>query len=483
MTEGRLASGIPGLDEVCGGGLLAGRSYLVVGVAGAGKSILSLQWLLEGRRQGERGLYITLTEPGPDIERNIASFGWKLSGIDLLDLTPRHEPSDDDNVDYQFFPPGEVEQAPVWKSIYQAVLEKRPQRLVIDSLTQLRYLSIDEYQFRKKMLELVGFLNRSDCTTLLTFETSELERETAVGQAVDGIIRLELELSPSRLTGLRSIQVEKIRGSDFLTGAHSMRFTARGMRVFPHRIESTGTTDLGMELLSSGNAALDVLLGGGLESGTTTILTGPSGVGKTTLGMQFLRTSIVRGRRASVFTFEESSESIMIRSRGIGAPLDDLLTGGALKLVRLNPMGIYPDEFLAMVQEAVEQDGRQVVMIDSMRGYLLEMNDSRMPLSHIHNLVNYLGCHHVSSFLINEVEAITGNLLATEIGVGHLSDNILLARFAEYQGRIIKVIACLKKRLGDFQPELRELRITSAGIEVGAKLENLRRVLTGVPEY
>jgi circadian clock protein KaiC len=268
-----------------------------------------------------------------------------------------------------------------------------------------------------------------------------------------------------------------------LSGAHAMRFTPQGLRVFPHRIEPSGATGLGAELLSSGNAELDVLLGGGLESGTATIITGPSGVGKTTLGLEFLRASIAGGRRAIVFTFEESPESIRIRSRGIGLPLEAQLSSGALQLLHLNPMAIYPDEFLAMLQTAVEQEGRQVVMIDSLRGYQLEMNESRNPLAHIHNLVNYLGSRGVSSFLINEVEAITGNLTATEIGVSHLSDNILLARYAEYQGHIIKVIACLKKRLGDFQPELRELRITPAGIVVGAKLENMHRVLTGVPEY
>lgn len=483
MTEARLSSGIPGFDEVCNGGLLAGRSYLVVGVPGAGKSILSLQWLLEGQRRGERSLYISLTEPGTNVESNVAGFGWQLSGIDLLDLTPRDEPTDENNGDYQIFPPSEVEQVGVWRAIYEAVRAKQPQRLVIDSLTQLHYVSTDEYQFRKKMLELVGFLNRRGCTTLLTFESSELERETAVGQAVDGIIRMELELSPSRLIGMRSLQVAKYRGSDFLTGAHAMRFTPQGLRVFPHRIEPSRVAGFDGRILSSGNAALDALLGGGLEAGTATIISGPTGVGKTTIGVEFLRAAIAAGERAALFSFEESAESILFRSRAIGLPLDEQVSNGSLALVHLNPMEIYPDEFLAQVQAAVEQADRRVIMVDSLRGYQIEMNESRNPLAHIHNLVNYLGAHQASAFLINETEAITGNVMATETGVSHLADNILLVRYAEYQSQIIKVVACLKKRLGDFQLELRELRISRAGIVVGAKLENMHHILTGVPEY
>lgn len=483
MTVERCLSGIPGLDEIFRGGLIPRRSYLLVGGAGSGKTVFSVQWLLEGQRRGERLLYITLTEPASDIKVNMAAFGWQLDGIDMLDLTPTDNDGDGGSEEYQVFSPGEVEQVAVWQAIYRAINEKRPQRLVIDSVTQLRYLSTDEYQFRKKILSLVSFLNRSECTTLLSFEISELEREASMALAVDGLIRLRAEISPSRVIGLRSIQVEKFRGSDFISGLHPMRITDKGIRVFPHRIEPIGGHHSTVELLSSGIRALDELLGGGLESGTTTIISGPSGVGKTTLGMSFLVAAVATGKRSVLFTFEESVESLMIRSQGIGMPLTAPLESGSLKIVRLNPMEQYPDEFLGLVRSAVQDEGFEVVMIDSLRGYQLEMEQFGTPLDHIRNLVHYLNSHGVTSFLVNEVEFITGSLRTTELAVSHLADNIILLRYAEYAGQVIKVVACLKKRLGTFRPDLRELYITPQGMQLGQKLEYLRGVLTGVPGY
>ena len=296
MIMQHVTTGIPGVDEILNGGFIPERSYLLVGAAGSGKTVFSIQWLLEGRKKGERLLCITLTEPIADIERNMQSFGWEMEGIELLDLTPAGS-GETITEDYQVFAPDEVEQIAVWQAIYQAVREKRPQRLVLDSLTQLRYLSPDDYQFRKKILELVNFLNQNGCTSLLSFETSELERETSVALAVDGLIRLRAEISPSRVIGLRSFQIEKFRGSDFISGLHPMRITNSGIHVFPHRIEPIGGLHMAIELLRSGIPQMDDLLGGGLETGTTTIISGPSGVGGGTGRALLPQEGVSRGER------------------------------------------------------------------------------------------------------------------------------------------------------------------------------------------
>lgn len=482
MTSKRITTGIPGMDEILHGGLSEQGSYLLVGSAGTGKTVFSLQWLLEGCRQGEKTLFITLAEPSEKIEQNVSGFGWKLEGVDLVDLTLSGKQDAATIGEYHIFPPSEVENVPVWEGIYQAVQEKKPQRVVIDSLTQLRYLSTDEYQFRKQLLALVTFLDRGGCTSLLAFEPTELEREASVALAVDGIIRLRMQISPNRVIGLRSVQVEKFRGSDFMSGLHPMRITSNGMTIFPHRIEIMGRTDPGQEKLSSGNSGLDDLLEGGLESGTTTLITGPAGVGKSTLAVKFLMEAVKNGKCGILYAFEESIDSIIFRCRQISMDISHMLENGSLEIIHLNSMQLYPEEFLSILRENVEERCK-VVAIDSLRGYTLAMEEFGTPVAHLHNVVSYLNTRGVTTLLVNEVEYITGDLRATELGVSHLADNILLMRYAEHESQIIKVIGCLKKRLGNFQPELRVLNITSAGLSVSEKLTFLRGILTGVPSF
>ena len=481
IPASRMSTGVPGCDDILGGGLIAGHSYLLAGTPGAGKTIFSLQWLRDGLRRGEKCMYITLCEPGDLIAKNVAAFGWNLNEVDIVDLSPSGEELGENSGEYHMFTPSEVESVPVWNAIYQAVREKAPARLVIDSVTQLRYLATDEYQFRKNMLQLVNFLDKASVTSFLVFEPTEMDRDSSVALAVDGIIRLRFEISPALAIGLRSIQVDKMRGSDFMSGRHPFRISAEGFRVFPHRIEGAGLRPPGESVFSSGITAMDALLGGGLESGTTTLLTGPTGTGKSTLGTQFLAHHAATSR-AILFTFEEPPSFIMARSRGLGTPVDAIVESGMLKIVRINPLELYPDEFLGMVRDAVEVGGCTMVMIDSLRGYQFAMEEFGKPQAHIHNLVSYLSRLGVTTVLINEVEHITStSLKATDLGVSHLADNIVLLRYAEYAGKVIKIVGCLKKRVGNFEPELRQIRVDKTGIHVSEKLEHLRGILTGIP--
>lgn len=485
MSPARLSTGIAGLDEVLLGGFIPEQSYLLVGAAGTGKTLCSLQWLLDGVGRGEESLFITLAEPLANIRRNVASFGWDISRIHVVDLNPTvntgARPDDRAIEEYEFFPPSEVERAPLWQRIYDAVEAHTPKRVVIDSVTQLHYLSTDGYQFRKQLLGLVTYLHEKGVTTLMTFEPAELDREISVALVVDGIIKLRNEVSPRRLTGLRSIEVQKLRGSGFMSGVHPMRITEEGVRLYPHRVEDPGSTEPGEELLSSGIENLDRLLGGGLESGTATILTGPSGVGKSTLGMQFLTQSAARGDRAICYTFEESAASIVTRAVALGMPIEEQLEAGLLEIVRVNPMQLYPDEFLTWVRRDIEERGVRAAMIDSLRGYELSMEEYGSLVANIQNMVTYLNRQGVTTLLINEVEQITGSLMPTEVGVSYIADTVILLRYAEQAGRVIKVIACLKKRYSPLDPALCELVISQEGIRVSRELREMRGILTGAP--
>jgi len=475
----RIPSGIPGFDEVLYGGLVPHQSYLVVGSPGTGKTIFSVQWLREGVARGERCLLVTLAVPPERLASNVAGFGWSLEGVAVADLGPR--PGDQAPGEYEVFPPSEVERTRVWEGIYEAVRANEPQRVVIDSATQLRFLSADEYQFRKQILALARHLAERGCTSLMTFEPGQLEREAGVALAADGIIHLRLETSPDRVIGIRSLEVEKLRGSDFHSGRHPLRITSDGIVLFPHIIEQVVASSQSGEQLSSGLAELDALLGGGIEAGTATIISGPTGAGKTSLGMQFLLSAVASGARGLLCTFEEPLESIYARCRSLGMNIDPALESGALAAVGVSPLELYPDEFLALVRRAVERDGCQVLMLDSLRGYSLAMEQFGSLTAHVHNLVAYLRRKGVTVFLVNEIERLTGDLMLTELGISYIADNIILLRFCEQEGRVVKVVACVKKRLGDFQPELRELRLTDQGLAIGPKLGHLRGVLSGIP--
>ena len=482
----RCPVGIPGVDEILKGGLLEGRSYVLAGSAGTGKTIFSLQWLINGRNQGEKTLFITLAEPTGDVNDNIHGFGWDLDSIEVVDLTPTN--LDDEaawDEEYHIFPPEQVEPLPYWRKVYEAIQKHRPDRLVLDSLTQLRYVSPDDFQFRQKVMLLVAILSRIHCTGLLLYEPLEMAKDSSVALAVDGIFRLRKEISQARVVGLRDFHVEKMRGSDFLYGMHPLKIDRDGVHVFPHFIEQTGIlTTPGESLIQSGLPALDEMLGGGIENGTTTLITGPSGVGKSTLSTVFIRNSIIDLQQRGVYySFEESRNSLVARCRGLGIGIDELLANETLKFVRINPMELYPDQFLHQVRKDVEKEGRTHVVVDSIRGYQLAMEEFGKPVAHLHNLTTYLNRHGVTTYLTIESETITGTMRASELVMSHLADNILVMRYVDYEGRVIKVVGCLKKRIGYFAPELRELTLQPGprGVKVGPVLTGLRGILAGFP--
>jgi circadian clock protein KaiC len=475
MPQDRLSTGVSGFDEILHGGLIPGRAYLVRGQSGTGKTILGLHFLSSGAEAGEKSLYITLGESAEQIRTNAEALGFDLKGIAFLDLSPTSQFFTEIQT-YDIFSPAEVEREPTTQQIINQVEALKPQRIFLDAMTQFRYLSPDAFQFRKQVLSFLRFLREQGATVLFTSEGSEEAPDNDLQFMSDGVIHLTFSSEE------RSVSVSKFRGSDFRSGDHSMRLTQTGMEVFPHLMPEVYSQEFALEVLSSGVPELDELLHGGFERSTITIISGPSGVGKSTLGLQFMKEAAGRGERSVIYAFEERKETLLHRCEGINIPVHAMIERGTLSVVQIEPLHYTPDEFANLVRYEVEQQKARIVMIDSISGYRLSVRGNELVI-HIHALCKYLQNMGVAVLLINEVETITGDFRPTEIGISYIADNLVFLRYLEMEGELRKAIGVLKKRMTDFEKTLREFEITRYGIKVGKPLTNLRGILKGSPEW
>jgi len=472
----RLSSGIPGLDEVLNGGFISGRAYLVRGGPGTGKTTMGLHYLLDGVAKNEPVLFITLVESEARHRENAKLKGTDITGIEFLDLCPDSE-FFSQMQSYDIFASAEVEQGPTTQKIVETVERVKPKRVFLDSMTQFRYLTTDNVQFRKQTASFLSFLVEKGATVLFTSESMDATADDDLQFMSDGVLHLDYN------TMERLVSVTKFRGSSFRDGHHSAQLTAHGMEVFPRILPVTRSKQFVSESITSGIPDLDELLHGGLERGTVTIISGPSGVGKTTLGLQFMKEAAGRGERSVVYSFEESEGTIFHRAESIGIPLRTMAQRGTFSLVAVEPLTITPDEFSHQVRLEVEKKGTRIIMIDSVAGYRLVLRNSAEITIQLHALLRYLNSMDITTILINEVESIVGDFRATEMGISYLADNIVFLRYLEMQGELRRAIGVLKKRLSDFEKTLREYKITRYGIRVGAPLTHLRGILRGVPEW
>lgn len=473
MSDNRLSTGIAGLDEVLEGGCVPERAYLVRGGPGTGKTTLGIQFLNAGATNGEVVLLITLAETVSQLQRTIALLGFDPQAINFLDLSPSSEFFTQVQT-YDIFSPAEVEREPITRHIVERVEALKPKRIFIDSMTQFRYLAIDPFQFRKQVLSFLRFLVEQGATVLFTSENSQEAPDDDLQFMSDGVFNLGF-------TDDRALCVSKFRGSSFQDGNHAIRLTSTGMRLFPRLIPTAHTRELEIETISSGIPELDELLHGGIERSTITIVSGPSGVGKSTLALQFMKEAAGRGERSVIYTFEERKETLLRRAEGINIAVGAMQARGTLSVVQVEPLYYTPDEFANLVRQEVEQHQVRTIAIDSVSGYRLSMRGADLT-SHLHSLCKYLQNMGVAVLLINEIESVTGDFRVTEVGISYLADTIVFLRYLEIKGELRRAIGVLKKRITDFEKTLREFKISRYGIKVGEPLTQLRGVLTGVPE-
>ncbi len=474
MKQDRLSTGISGLDTVLSGGLIPNQAYLLRGGPGTGKTTLGLHFLDQAIAD-EPALFVTLGETEANIRRNAKNIGLSLANVHFLDLSPSAAFFTEDR-SYDIFLPADVERESVTGQILASIQTLHPKRVFVDSITQFRYLSSNDYQFHQQVLSFIRYLTNDGATTLFTSESGRITPDDDLQFLSDGVISLEAQRDR------RTIRVDKFRGSSFGEGAHSLKLTQAGVDVFPQLKPDSFRRHFDPTPIASGVPELDELLHGGIERGTVTIITGPTGVGKTTLGIQFMKEAAGRGERSVVYTFEETEDTIVHRCEGISIPVKAMIAQGTLTIDAVEALSLTPDEFVCAVRREVEDQNAQIVMIDSLSGYSLAIRGDSLA-EHVHALCRYLQNMGVTTLVINELESVTGDFQATGQGLSYLADNIIFLRHLEIDGELRKAIGVLKKRLSSFERTLREFEIARYGIKVGAPLSNLRNILSGVPEW
>lgn len=475
----RCGTGVPGLDEILHGGLIASRFYLIEGSPGAGKTTLSLQFLLEGLSRGERCLYVTLSETKEELLDGAASHGWSLDGVDIVELIAEDMDARGDG-ELTMYHPEEIELTETSRQVLRAVERTRPQRMVFDSLSELRLLAQSSLRYRRQILTLKQFFRGRDCTVLLLEDRTLEGSDPQLQSIAHGVISLE-HRAPSYGATERQIQVIKFRGSDFRSGFHDLRISPGGLEVFPRLKAANHSTPFERERVPSGLAGLDALFGGGIDRGTTTLLLGPPGTGKTTVALQYAAAAAARGDHAAVFSFEEDTSLLLDRCRALGMRFEAGQGAGKVHLEQMEPAEVSPGEFAQRAVDAVERDGARVVVIDSLNGYLNAMPDDKYLTAQLHELLAYLNNQGVATFLIAAQSGLMGPAMRSPVDASYLADSVVMLRMFEHEGKVKKAISVLKKRSGSHEESIRQIWFDGKGVHLSEPLTELRGILTGVP--
>lgn len=472
------ATGISGLDEILGGGLPRHRLYLLKGDPGVGKTTLALMFLLEGARQGEAGLYITLSETKEEMDLVARSHGWSLDAIHLFELADK-EAQLQGNADTTFFYPSEIELNRTTDALLAEVRRINPARVVFDSLSEMRMLADTPLRYRRQILQLKQALSRLKCTVLFLDDCTSGSEDLQVESIAHGVIALSMS-APDFGATRRQLNVLKVRGQTFSEGFHDFALSRGGLRVFPRLVAAHHPGQFEPGTFSSGIKALDALLGGGLDRGTSTMFMGPPGTGKSTLAMNFASVAAGRGERVLMLIFDETSGTLLARGRALGIPLDQAVADQLVRIQHLDPAEIAPGELAHLVRQAVLEDGVRMIIIDSINGYMNAMPGERHVQLQLHELLTFLDQQGVVTLMVLAQQGVVG-VMTSQIDLTYLADTVVLARYFEFRGEVRQAISVVKKRSGDHERTIREMSIGAGGIEIGPPLTHMQGVLSGVP--
>jgi circadian clock protein KaiC len=476
---GVLSTGVTGLDDILQGGLPAGRVYLVEGDPGSGKTTLGMQFLLQGMERGESCLFVTLSEGEQELRESAATHGWTLDGIHFIDAMPSEESLSAD-ASFRMFHPSEVELGETIKSVLAEAARIKPKRVVFDSVSELRLLAANPLRYRRQILALKRYFAHHGSTVVFTDDQMGAEQDVHLHSLAHGVVSLE-RVIPDYGTMRRRLKIGKLRGQGFREGYHDFVIRRGGVAVFPRLIAAEHRTPMARESLKSDLAGLDALLGGGLARGTSTLIIGAAGTGKSSLATQFAQAAAQRGECASLFIFDESIATFLERSAGLGMEVEPLIRAGRMIVRQIDPAELSPGEFAHAVCQAAENRSR-VVVIDSLNGYLNSMPSEQFLTLHLHELLTYLGQQGVTTILVMTQHGIVAETSVNPIDASYLADTVMLLRYFEAAGEIRQAISVIKKRTGRHERTIRELRFDK-GVTVGEPLRNFQGVLTGTPQF
>jgi circadian clock protein KaiC len=475
----KVTSGIPGLDEILSGGLPAGHLYLVQGKPGTGKTTLSIQFLLEGVRAGESVLYVTFSETKAELESVAQSHGWDISKVHILELsTLSHKFSESNQT---LFHPSEVELSSTIDVLLKKINEVTPARVVFDSVSELRLLADTSLRYRRQMLAFKEYFIGRGATVLFLDDLTTEAGDVHVQSIVHGVMLLE-KFRAAYGTERRQFHIVKLRGVKYRGGTHDYVIETGGIQLFPRLVASEHLDGFKDSTLSSGESKLDALLGGGLDRGTSNLILGPAGTGKSTITLKFAISAAERGQKAAIFSFEESTANLVKRASALGLNIEKYFKNGLISLRKIDPAELTPGQFASLLRSASTEDNVDIVIIDSLNGYLHAMPEQQFLMLQLHELLAFLGNRGVVTIMVLAQAGIMGNMQAP-LDLTYLADTVIVTRYFEAFGKIQKAISVLKKRTGMHEGSVRQLTIAKGGVVVGEVLKEFRGVFSGIPTY
>lgn len=479
-TQRVAATGIDGLDHILRGGFPRDHVYLLQGDPGVGKTTLGLQFLLEGTQKGETSLYITLSETAEELRAVARSHNWNIDAVHIYEQLVGEDSLDEDET--TVFYPSEVELGQTIKAFLTEVDRLKPDRVVLDSLSEIRLLAQSTLRYRKQILALKQFFAGRHVTVLFLDDRTAEENDMQLQSVPHGVLELDRD-TPMYGATRRRLQIVKMRGLDFRDGYHDFAILTGGIAVYPRLVAAEHRRIVPLEHVPSGLEALDRMLGGGIDRGTSTLIMGPAGSGKSALSTQYVVAAAERGEKSVLFIFEESLSTLFNRAEALGMPLHRHVDSGMIKIEQVDPAQLQAGEFAHLVRQSVEVGKARIVVIDSLNGYLNAVPEERFLLLHLHELLSFLGQNGVATMLVMAQHGLLGAAMQSAIDVSYLADCVVLLRYFEAHGKIRKALSIVKKRSSQHETAIRDFILKPQGIEIGAPLSEFRGVLTGIPQY